>query len=652
MFKSVIFSAALVFMLSLFNAKMLTVRKNHDPGSCSESNHGELKLVKDRENRDTILVCTEFDEVFSWKTTDNSKPPGEYFNPGYDCLDILNKNPKSKDGFYWVNFNAGKPKKVYCDMTTDGGGYILFGYINGTVTWGVPSNNETVQPFGDPRWSSEFGDVSVLDFRIQVASDNDMKETKAHWAFRFKTKRVLKNLMIVDQGGCPNNFPGIGDVSYVKDLMTGEIVSKDFPCSIFGPYSYPTAKIGWTMMNLCLEKPCPNGFAYHPLIPIQLDFSGGFSYISLTNSSTSSGGSTAFFGCEKSKCCACYGPRGGRNVYCLEECQATNGGTITKHASAWFWVRSNPPRKVWEKCMEYKSEEESGDSAWYKLEGDRNIPVKGRCGKSEALMNDGVLLIEDGNNLKDVPAVSGLLVYRKDDHSVNVRSNETWEPLVKDKKVSDIDKRLSRLTQLVKNMHFGYLPSCSTLKEKHAEFSSGIYSINPRSRELPPFPVYCDMSAKQGVGVTEFGHDSETRTKVSGFENAGSYRRNVTYYNKMSDIVAVISVSKNCEQFIRYECHYTYLKPNSYGWWVSRQGKKMNYWGGAAIDSGKCACGMTNSCEKNKMCNCDAILRELREDSGYLTDRKTLPVTELRFGDTGADGEYGFHTLGKLRCWG
>jgi hypothetical protein len=26
--------------------------------------------------------------------------------------------------------------------------------------------------------------------------------------------------------------------------------------------------------------------------------------------------------------------------------------------------------------MEYKSEEENGDSAWYKLVGDRNIPVK------------------------------------------------------------------------------------------------------------------------------------------------------------------------------------------------------------------------------------------------------------------------------------
>ena len=48
---------------------------------------------------------------------------------------------------------------------------------------------------------------------------------------------------------------------------------------------------------------------------------------------------------------------------------------MTKHASAWFWVRLSPPSKVWEKCMEYKSEDENGESAWHKLVGDRNIPV-------------------------------------------------------------------------------------------------------------------------------------------------------------------------------------------------------------------------------------------------------------------------------------
>ena len=66
-------------------------------------------------------------------------------------------------------------------MSTDGGGYMLFGRMNDTVTWNVPSNNETVEPFGYPHWSSELGDVSVLDFRIQVASKDDFKSTKAHW---------------------------------------------------------------------------------------------------------------------------------------------------------------------------------------------------------------------------------------------------------------------------------------------------------------------------------------------------------------------------------------------------------------------------------------------------------------------------------------
>ena len=51
--------------------------------------------------------------------------------------------------------------------------------------------------------------------------------------------------MIVDQAGCPSDFPGIGNVSYVKDLITEEIVARDFSCSIFGQYSHPIAKIGW-----------------------------------------------------------------------------------------------------------------------------------------------------------------------------------------------------------------------------------------------------------------------------------------------------------------------------------------------------------------------------------------------------------------------
>ncbi|XP_028393276.1 neurexin-4-like [Dendronephthya gigantea] len=169
------------------------------------------------------------------------------------------------------------------------------------------------------------------------------------------------------------------------------------------------------------------------------------------------------------------------------------------------------------------------------------------------------------------------------------------------------------------------------------------------------------MTSKNGVGVTEIGHDSESRTLVIGCSPPGCYNRTIKYDISMEQIVAIINQSKNCEQFIKYECYdsvFTYSPTGIYyGWWVSRQGSKMNYWGGAAVDSGKCACGMTNSCAGGGKCNCDKNDYAWREDSGYLTDKNTLPVTELRFGDAGevlgnGEKERGYHTLGKLRCWG
>ena len=192
--------------------------------------------------------------------------------------------------------------------------------------------------------------------------------------------------------------------------------------------------------------------------------------------------------------------------------------------------------------------------------------------------------------------------------------------------------------------------------------TSGMYDFNPECEALNSSlsaQVYCNMTSKNGVGVTVIGHDSESRTLVRGYESPGSYKRNITYDIPLEQIVAIINQSKNCEQSIKYECHHSlfWLEGETlYGWWVSRQGSKMNYWGGAAVESGKCACGMTNSCVGGGRCNCDKNDAAWREDSGYLTDKNTLPVTELRFGDTGDTRspyrESGYHTLGKLRCWG
>ena len=59
-----------------------------------------------------------------------------------------------------------------------------------------------------------------------------------------------------------------------------------------------------------------------------------------------------------------------------------------------------------------------------------------------------------------------------------------------------------------------------------------------------------------------------------------------------------------------------------------------------------------NVAHRDKKCNCEYRDKTWHEDSGFLTEKAFLPVSELRFGDTGKDGSEGYHTLGKLKCYG
>ena len=196
--------------------------------------------------------------------------------------------------------------------------------------------------------------------------------------------------------------------------------------------------------------------------------------------------------------------------------------------------------------------------------------------------------------------------------------------------------------------------SCSNLKRLDPTAQQGNYVIDPDSEGvLEPFIGYCDMTDKNGVGVTVIGHDSERRTLVKGYEEHGSYSCDIHYTGaSLSQLAQLTRVSSHCEQFIKYECRGSILLYELHGWWVSRDSSLMNYWGGAS-ECGRCACGMNNSCaDPGYGCNCDKNDGMWRKDSGLLTDKSHLPVRQLRFGDTGDSGEQGYHTLGKLKCYG
>ena len=172
------------------------------------------------------------------------------------------------------------------------------------------------------------------------------------------------------------------------------------------------------------------------------------------------------------------------------------------------------------------------------------------------------------------------------------------------------------------------------------------------------FTVYCDMSGKNRVGVTDISHDSESRTYLEGCYHQGCYSRDIHYTGaSLSQLASLTRVSSHCEQFIKYECYESMTVGRGFAWWVSRDSNKMTYWGGALPGSGKCACGMTNSCADPRYgCNCDKNDSIWREDSGLLTEKTHLPVKQLRFGDVSGsinhNGWGGYHTLGKLKCYG
>ena len=198
--------------------------------------------------------------------------------------------------------------------------------------------------------------------------------------------------------------------------------------------------------------------------------------------------------------------------------------------------------------------------------------------------------------------------------------------------------------------------SCSVIK-KYVNSVSGNYVIDPDGEGgLAPFTVFCDMTDKSRVGVTVISHNSESRTHVSGCDSAGCYSRDIHYTGaSLSQLASLTRVSSQCEQFIKYDCYGSVIfRLGGMAWWVSRDSAKMTNWGGASPGSGKCACGMTNSCaDSSKGCNCDKNDHVWREDSGILTEKTKLPVKQLRFGDVDSSNrEEGYHTLGKLKCFG
>ena len=85
-----------------------------------------------------------------------------------------------------------------------------------------------------------------------------------------------------------------------------------------------------------------------------------------------------------------------------------------------------------------------------------------------------------------------------------------------------------------------------------------------------------------------------------------------------------------------------------------RDKQKRSYFPGGDPDTGGCACGKDGTCDLNAegqpygvLCNCDINDESWRNDSGYITIKRDMPLTVFQAGDTGK--VFPFEILGKAK---
>lgn len=71
-------------------------------------------------------------ETYAGSWTSIGAALGTQANPALSATAIKQNNVNSADGIYWLNLPIVGNTQVYCDMTTDGGGWMMLGYCGNT----------------------------------------------------------------------------------------------------------------------------------------------------------------------------------------------------------------------------------------------------------------------------------------------------------------------------------------------------------------------------------------------------------------------------------------------------------------------------------------------------------------------------------------
>ncbi|XP_067042696.1 uncharacterized protein [Acropora muricata] len=100
---------------------------------------------------------------------------GQYSgHPGHSCKDILESKDSVGDGEYWIDPGRNcKSLKVYCDMTTAGGGWLLIFNV-------VVDNNSSLPPITT---QDDYRKIGDFQSKALILTNNALFELQKHLAF-------------------------------------------------------------------------------------------------------------------------------------------------------------------------------------------------------------------------------------------------------------------------------------------------------------------------------------------------------------------------------------------------------------------------------------------------------------------------------------
>ena len=222
--------------------------------------------------------------------------------------------------------------------------------------------------------------------------------------------------------------------------------------------------------------------------------------------------------------------------------------------------------------------------------------------------------------------------------SLDTVKNEANVPLQLSYGLSNktLEERVEKLEELSK---IKALRSCHEYG-MYGITTSGTFTIDPDGDLLggKPFDVYCNFGDDGNQAITEVSHDQDFVVEISPCPTPKCYQLDVSYFAPMSQIDTLKDISETCTQSISFNCFLSALSVNEnpIGVWLNKEGGEEFYFVGDNSGEHICSCGLTQDCsdsENGLLCNCDAQIPVVQNDTGIITSQSALPITGFRYGD-------------------